>query len=111
MAREFAKSFYDSKSWKECRQAYIGSRILIDGGKCEICKIEQGYIIHHKIELTESNINNPDVALNPSNLMYVCHNCHNFVHSKDFSFDGCARLPALFDESGQILPRSGDSPH
>ena len=111
MAQDFAKSFYDSKEWKDCRSAYIGERILIDGGKCELCHQDKGYIIHHKIVLNESNINDPFVALNHDNLMYLCHNCHNFIHSSDASLGNFVRLPAVFDESGQILPRSVDCPH
>ena len=110
MAKDFAKSFYDSKEWKDCRRSYIGSRRLIDGGKCEMCQQDQGYIIHHKIELNESNINDPNITLNPDNLMYVCHDCHNFIHSKDVSLGNFVRLPAIFDESGQLLPRAADCP-
>lgn len=109
MAKDFAKSFYDSKAWKECRRAYIGHRMLVDGGRCEMCEHDQGYIIHHKIVLNESNINDPDVSLNPDNLMFVCHDCHNFIHSKDASSGNFVRLPAIFDERGQILPRASDS--
>ena len=37
MAKEFARAFYNSKRWKDCRRAYIAKRISIDGGMCETC--------------------------------------------------------------------------
>lgn len=77
MAREFAKAFYAGKAWRKCRAAYIAGRKAIDGGMCEGCHERPGYIVHHKVELTPSNINDPDVALNHANLKYDCHICHN----------------------------------
>ncbi len=64
MAREFAKAFYKSKKWLQCRNSYIQERILIDGGMCEVCHEQLGYIVHHKETLTENNINNPEISLN-----------------------------------------------
>lgn len=77
MAREFAKKFYNSKIWKECRASYIDTRKAIDGGMCETCHMELGKIVHHKQWLTELNINNPMIALNHDNLKYDCQTCHN----------------------------------
>ena len=37
---------------------------------------------HHKIELTNSNVYDADVALNPDNIMLVHHRCHNKIHNK-----------------------------
>ncbi len=62
VAKEFAKAFYNSKKWKQCRAAYIAHRQAIDGGLCESCHEAPGYIVHHKIELTPDNINDPDIA-------------------------------------------------
>lgn len=75
--QEFAKRFYKSKSWRECRRAYIAKRIQIDGGLCEECRDAQGYIVHHRVTLTPENIRNPGVALNHSLLAYVCKDCHD----------------------------------
>ena len=52
MAREFAKRFYKSKAWQECRASYLKSV----GGLCERC-YKKGLIVpattvHHKIWLT-----------------------------------------------------------
>ena len=107
MAREFAKSFYKSKKWQACRNAYIQQRILIDGGMCERCKQMTGYIVHHKIKLTPNNINNPDVILNHNNLEWLCHACHDEEHYLDMH--GTERKQyAVFDVNGCIIP---NTPH
>lgn len=80
--KEFARSFYYSTAWKKCRAAYISMREAADGGLCERCGEHPGYIIHHKVELTPDNINDPDVSLSFGNLMYLCHDCHNRIHGR-----------------------------
>jgi hypothetical protein len=78
MAREFAKAFYNSKEWKRCRASFIAYRQSIDGGLCQTCRENLGYIVHHNKEwLTEENINDPEVALSFDNLKYDCLICHN----------------------------------
>ena len=77
--KDFAEKFYHDTRWIKCRQAYIDKRILHDGGMCEICHEDLGYIVHHKITLTADNINDPEISLNHDNLQYVCHNCHNRI--------------------------------
>ena len=77
MAQEFAKKFYNSKAWKDCRASFIEERIAIDGGMCMTCHRKLGYIVHHKTWLTPENINNPMIALNHDNLKYDCLTCHN----------------------------------
>ena len=77
MAQDFAKTFYNTARWKKCRNAYIQKRLMIDGGLCEECHDQQGYIVHHKITINESNVNDCDVVLNEKNLMYVCKACHD----------------------------------
>ena len=78
--KDFAKSFYTSRAWKNCRRAYAASV----GGLCEDCKakglITPGEIVHHKIELTPENINDPAVTLSWSNLRLVCRECHAKKH-------------------------------
>ena len=78
--KDFAKQFYYSAAWRKCRKTYISMRMAIDGGMCERCHEHPGYIIHHIQELTPDNIHDPDIALSPGNLMYVCHDCHNIIH-------------------------------
>ena len=77
MAHAFAKPLYDSPAWQNCRKLYIAKRISIDGGLCEACHQRAGYIVHHKIMIDESNVNDPNITLNHDNLQFVCKRCHD----------------------------------
>lgn len=77
MAKDWAKKFYKGVRWLKCRSSYISKRKSIDGGICEVCKEELGYIVHHKILLNDTNINDPEIALNHNYLEYVCKKCHD----------------------------------
>lgn len=101
MAKDFAKSFYNSKSWKAARTAYIKRRISIDGGLCETCKKQPGYIVHHKEELTEDNIDNVNVALSFSNMKYDCKYCHD---REENHFIKEKKTRCNFGTDGQPLP-------
>lgn len=99
MARDFAKQFYCSAAWDKCRKSFIAERIATDGGFCQQCGSNLGFIVHHKVKLTPENIKDPRVALAHSNLMFVCLDCHNMIHMADIH-KGIVR----FDEHGQPLP-------
>lgn len=81
--RDFAKSFYRSKRWQATRAAYAASV----GGLCESCAtaglIVPGEIVHHKVPLTPDNIRNPSLALDFSNLEFVCRSCHAARHPQE----------------------------
>ena len=72
----WAEAFYKSKTWQHCRSA-AWSR---DGGLCVDClkagKITSAEEVHHIIELTPENINDPSVSLNLANLVSLCMECH-----------------------------------
>lgn len=101
MAKAFAIGFYKSKKWQDCRQSFIAERMLVDGGLCQLCKERHGFIVHHKIMINESNINNPDVTLNHDNLLYVCKKCHDDLPGHGI---GCKPKKYFFDESGMLRP-------
>lgn len=93
MAREFAREFYDSKAWKDCRKAYKASK----QGLCERCLangiISPGEIVHHKIHVEPDTINNPNVILNWDNLELLCRKCHGLEHgAKRFVVDEWGRV-------------------
>ena len=101
MAREFAKSFYNSKEWQATRELFIKSK----DGLCEDCLAKgiyrPGKVVHHVIHLTPGNIENPEIALNPKNLKLVCQDCHAEEH---------ATGPALrysIDKDGNVIARGG----
>jgi 5-methylcytosine-specific restriction protein A len=77
MAKEYAKGFYTSGVWRRCRAGYIASRVAIDGGMCEHCREVPGYIVDHIIEISPSNITDPEITLNHDNLQYLCLPCSN----------------------------------
>ncbi|WP_342541030.1 HNH endonuclease [Heyndrickxia sp. FSL K6-6286] len=97
MAKPWAKSFYNSKQWKECRKGYIASV----SGLCERCD-DPGYILHHKTYLTPKNINDPSITLSWSNLEYLCKDCHNKEHFEKYS---PLRKDVMFDEEGNLVRR------
>lgn len=82
MAKDFSRTFYDSKAWQNTRNEYKKYR----GGLCEICWakgiIKAGEIVHHKTELTPANINDADIALGWDNLQLVCRECHAGIHDR-----------------------------
>ena len=98
MAQEWAKTFYRSKKWIRCRNSYIGSRILTDGGLCEECHDKLGYIVHHKIILTPENIEDPEVSLNHRHLKYVCKSCHDLYEGHGLQKE---KPLCRFDSEGQ----------
>lgn len=107
MAKEFAKAFYKSKAWLKCRESYIAEREAIDGGICETCHEQPGYIVHHKILLAPDNINNPDISLNHSFLKYDCKDCHD---KEDIHPFRNKTMPLVrFDSDGQPLPPKNKS--
>ena len=103
MAKEFAKKFYKSTAWKKCRADYIKSVY----GLCERCN-KPGYIVHHKILLTPSNINNPDVTLNWDNLEYLCLDCHNKEHNFERS-KSVTRGGLRFNKNGELVEEKNKS--
>jgi hypothetical protein len=98
MAKEFAKPFLNSKAWKQCRSGFISERRRIDGGVCQVCRENLGYIVHHKTLLTPQNIQDPEVSLNWDNLSYECKRCHDEHEGHGV---GCrSELVCLFDDDG-----------
>lgn len=100
MAREFAKRFYSSKQWQDCRNEY--SRM--QGHLCEDCLkrgiYTPGIEVHHIEELTPMNIERPEVTLNFDNLVLLCRDCHKARHD--------ARVQGrryFFGENGSVIVR------
>lgn len=103
MAKEWTDGFYLSKPWRKTRDAYY----RLQRGKCERCMAEYmtgvrsmedinpGIIVHHKIELTPDNINDPHITLSFDNLELLCMDHHNKQHKakpKRYSFDAAGNI-------------------
>lgn len=80
-------TFYQSRKWTNLVKRLKLERVGDDGVLyCEHCgkPIVKPYdcIGHHKIELTEANVNDFNVSLNPNNIMLIHHKCHNEIHER-----------------------------
>ena len=94
MAREFSRSFYKSKAWKETRE-YIFNKYH---GLCIECG-QPGEEVHHIIWLSPNNINNTDITLGENNLILLCRDCHIAKHrKKEVTKDGL-----VFNENGELV--------
>ena len=74
--------FYCSKPWRDLSYLLkIKAR-----GKCTRCgkdKLDVKFLIgHHKIELTEKNVDDPNISLNPELIEIICEKCHNKEHRR-----------------------------
>ena len=80
-------SFYRGRDWEQFLKAIKAERTNASGLiECEYCRlpIVKAYdVIGHHIEpLTLSNVNNPAISLNASNVQLVHHRCHNAIHNR-----------------------------
>lgn len=95
--REFAREFYQSRAWKDCRESYLNKA----KGLCEECLKKGLYTpadtVHHKVHLSQENINDPSITLSFDNLEAVCRDCHAMKHR------GVKRYKV--DEEGRVIVR------
>lgn len=80
--------FYRSNEWASLRKMIIAERTSEDGfiydevtGK-PILKAYDLILHHSPIELTEENVNDYDISLNPKNIKIVSFKTHNILHDK-----------------------------
>lgn len=113
MAKEFARPFYSSKAWQECRNEYARRVHHL----CENCLkqgiYKPGVLVHHKIEIDPININNPEITLNFDNLELLCRACHTLKHpgtsyrwekvNKDRRQIRASKMRYKVDEYGRVV--------
>ena len=80
-------TFYQSKEWRAFRDLVIMQRMTPEGfvideitGKPILKAFD--IILHHKEFLTEDNVNDASISLNPDNIQIVSHRTHNYIHNK-----------------------------
>lgn len=99
MSQDFARGFYSSKQWQDCREAYMKKA----GYLCEDCLLKglyvPGVMVHHIKELTPENIRDANITLNFANLRLLCRKCHGEIHGK-----GKGRRYVVADD-GKVIPR------
>ena len=95
--RRVGHKLYRSKRWQKVRQIY-----LLEHPFCERCQ-RMGIIVaatqvHHRIWLTEQNLQDPSIALASENLEALCDVCHAKEHhaSSDVADD------LMFDADGNL---------
>ncbi len=78
--------FYKSKEWELVRKQVIFERLKEDEIICERCgkviSLKAEVIGHHKIHLTEANVNDYMISLNAENIELICLDCHNKEHKR-----------------------------
>jgi predicted kinase len=92
--------FYNSNEWQACKAQVTQERLKDGALYCEHCgkiivksfnpnaKNNKGAIVyHHKIYLTNQNVNDASIAINPQNIAVLHWQCHNEVHNR---FNGTA---------------------
>ena len=81
MAKPYARQFYSSKAWQDCRNEYAKKVHHL----CENCLrqgiYKPGEIVHHRIEISPLNIDKPEITLNQKNLELLCRECHQQKHN------------------------------
>lgn len=105
MAKPFAEKLYNSEAWHKVRElAMIRDKGLC---QCEGC-CRPAEEVHHIVELTPENVDDPEVALNLDNLISVCKDCHFRIHREKIlkSFRRRARKKIL-DRNGCYFDGAG----
>ena len=100
MAKDFSRSFYKSKAWKETRE-YIYIR---DKGLCQDCLnkyniLTPGKEVHHITPLEPDNMDNTEITLGADNLILLCKECHHKRHKNNKCIDD----GLMFDELGNLI--------
>ena len=92
--------FYNSVDWANCKAQVTQERLKDGALYCEHCgkiilksfnpnaKNNKGAVVyHHKKYLTNQNVNDASIAINPSNIAVLHWSCHNEIHER---FNGVA---------------------
>lgn len=85
MIMDKVHQFYCSRPWRN-----LSYQIKVErGGRCARCNFVAAtkddwskLIGHHTTQLTEQNINDPLISLNPDKIEIICLDCHNKEHRR-----------------------------
>lgn len=79
--KKWAEKLYKSNNWQQLRETIMKR----DNYLCQDCrqrgKITPAEEVHHIIEVTQANINDASITLNPDNLVSLCRECHRQRHT------------------------------
>ena len=100
MSRPFARQFYSSKAWQDCRNEYMKYAHYL----CEDCMKRGIYKpakeVHHIEELTPENIYRPEISLSLNNLVALWKECHAARHNEKEK-----EKRYFFGKNGEIILR------
>lgn len=102
--REKLRKFYKSSQWLKVRDYCL----MRDKYLCRLCHDRPAEVVHHIKHLTEDNVDQWEIALNPDNLISICAACHFLEHKGEHAGGRQARehdepYPYRFDENGQLV--------
>lgn len=97
---ETTAQFYNGDDWANCKAQVTQERLKDDGLFCEHCgglilksfnpkenNNKGAVVFHHKIHLSNQNVNDASIAINPANIAVLHWQCHNEIHNR---FNGIA---------------------
>lgn len=104
------KKFYKSAKWQKAREIAL----MRDKYLCVLCakegRVTNADVVHHKIHLSEDNVDNPEIALNDKNLMSLCAEHHSLVHKGEHAkgriFQEENPYNYTFDANGMLIPKA-----
>lgn len=101
MAKEWSKGFYNSAKWKLQRAAVLKrDRYRCTEPGCGRTAEE----VHHVIELTEKNVDDPLISLALSNLRSLCGSCHKRITKQMKRKENNILEKIIFDRNGYPIP-------
>lgn len=93
---DFKKKLYNSARWKKVRKQVLQRDFYI----CQICRKENSKVCHHIVELNEQNISDASIATNINNIITVCNQCHDEIHSRNNRHE---KRDYYFDADGNFV--------
>ena len=98
MSKGAVYKFYKTKAWTEVR----GYCMIRDQWLCQDCLAKGIYTpakeVHHIIEVNETTVNDPSIALNPENCISLCKSCHAARH-------GAKQRRYTVDKDGRVTSK------
>lgn len=110
MSYGIRKDFYRSKAWYNVKNTVwlkqhllcnrCGKPVYVDGLSEYLPKEKRRRgIMHHKEYLTDINVYDMNITLNPDNLEGLCKDCHEKEHTRGQGI----RKGYRFDENGNLI--------
>lgn len=88
--------FYKSREWRQVRESIIHRY----NGMCAVTG-DRGDVVHHILPIDSNTVTQPQIALNPYNLILLSRSVHEKIHERKNS--PCAE-GFHFDSGGNVIP-------